>query len=278
MEVNRVWMKRHHWLFCEQLALWYAEFGTYSLFWQCVFVLVRWSVSQCLLTRWSTDTKPHISWCASLINKKLRISFFLSHCLRQTNRIYPSAFISTYQHKLAHENMLFTAAATCTDSQPLTTYTPSVMFYKHILNNSAHPHLSNGLFFPEGAWLLFASSRLSFSSCLSLFLCLLSPLPFAVRLLCFILFDRYFGQFESSFYTCTKSFFFLPYSISLMINTLNVFAFESQDSGKARSNLTCLQDMMTDQERAGENYLRQVYKCVCDRESSMRSIIPIGYP
>lgn len=43
------------------------------------------------------------------------------------------------------------AAATYSDSKLLTTYTPSVMFYKHILNNSAHPHLPNGLCFPPGA-------------------------------------------------------------------------------------------------------------------------------
>lgn len=69
-------------------------------------------------------------------------------------------------------------------SQLLTTYTPSVMFYKHILNNSAHPHLPNGLLFPEGAWLLFASTRLSFSSCLSLFLRLLSPLLLLLLYIC----------------------------------------------------------------------------------------------
>lgn len=94
-------------------------------------------------------------------------SFFLSH----TNR----SLQSTYQHKPSLENIMFAAVATCTDWQALTTYTPSVMFYKHILNNSAHPHLPNGLFFPEGAWLLFDSPRLSFCSCLPLFLRLVSP-------------------------------------------------------------------------------------------------------
>ncbi len=147
----------------------------------CVSVCVGESASERVSGVYSPDTPQkqnhpfHVSSCFSLINNN--ISFLsLSHCVTRTNTVSSPAFISTCQHKPAHENMLFAAVATCTDSQPLTTYTPSVMFYKHFLNNSAHPHLPNGLFFPEGAWLLFASSRLSFCSCLSLFHRLLSPL------------------------------------------------------------------------------------------------------
>lgn len=78
---------------------------------------------------------------------------FLSLLLGASHKqpLRSAAFVLTYQPQIAPENSLLAAVATCTDSQPLTTYTPSVMFYKHILNNSAHPHLPNGLFFPEGA-------------------------------------------------------------------------------------------------------------------------------
>lgn len=124
---------------------------------------------------------------ASLSSTTTILFLPLSHCVTQTSAISSPASISTYQRKPAHENMLFAAVATCTDSQPLTTYTPSVMFYKHFLNNSAHPHLANGLFFPEGAWLLFASSRLSFCSCLSLFRSLLPPSSSLLYICCGLL-------------------------------------------------------------------------------------------
>lgn len=94
-------------------------------------------------------------------------------------------------------------AAVATDSQPLTTHTPSVMFYKHTLNNSARPHLPNGLSFPEGACLLFASSRRSFSFCLSAFpSSVSSPSPLYIYLS-----DGCFVRFERNFETCVWSLF-----------------------------------------------------------------------
>lgn len=179
MEVNRVWTERQHKLFCEH---------SYSLHWiWIVFSIWLWaSVCECVCTCPLFTHQKHrryqtTHFISLLSHHQHLISFSFSSCHPNKHTLSSPAFISTSRHEIA-QNSLFATLATCTDSPPLTTYTPSVMFYKHILNNSAHPHLPNGLFFPEAAWLLFASSCLSFSSCLLLFLCLLSPSFFSLPL------------------------------------------------------------------------------------------------
>ena len=183
-------MERQHDLFCERfhnlhrICILSSGRGPLRV---CVCVCVCMCVCgrvtervrvRCLLSRCTrrTETTHFMSPLASLSSTVASYFFLFLSCVTQTNAglLLPSSRHTNI--KMANENTLFSTVAPCTDSQPLTTYTPSVMFYKHILNNSAHPHLPNGLFFPEGAWLLFASSRLSFRSRLSSFLCLLSPL------------------------------------------------------------------------------------------------------
>lgn len=137
----------------------------------------------CLLTRCTTDTELTLTNLLLPHQQQKHVTYF-SFSLSLTN----TSLHSTYQHKLARENIMLAAVATCADSPALTTYTPSVMFYKHILNNSTHPHLPNGLFFPEGAWLLFASSLIFLLFAFVPLSCVpsLSLLYVCCSLLCFI--------------------------------------------------------------------------------------------
>lgn len=164
--VNRVWMRRWQKLLCSVVI--HRIWMVLSLLAVCCCVGIRGEgVSQWVSSVYqlaAPHAHSHTSHAASLSSTETSY-FFLFLIISLTNKTKHALLPSSTQrarHKAA-EGSTFATVATCADTQPLTTPTPTVMFYKHVLNNSARPYLPNGLFVPDGAPLLFASSCLSFS-------------------------------------------------------------------------------------------------------------------
>lgn len=106
-----------------------------------------------------TEFGTHSLHCSCERDSLQRVSLFTFHAHKTTH--YKSPHSSTKTpcfssfHIIKHKSFLLPSsqhtwkhAVRCCCDMHRTTSSPSVMFYKHILNNSAHPHLPNGLLFP----------------------------------------------------------------------------------------------------------------------------------